>query len=130
MTNDYIIGRHVYGSLYGIPRELAEDEEYLRSLVAKAVEAAGATLLELKSWRVEGEKGGVSVIALVLESHLALHTWPNYDYATFDAYTCGDTADPWKAWDLILRELKPKYYTVHYMDRSQKPIPYNPGTSQ
>jgi len=124
--DDFIIGRHVYGSLYGIPREKAWDEEYLRDLIKRAVEEAGATLLDLRSWRIEGEKGGVSVVAIVLESHLALHTWPDYGYATFDAYTCGDRADPWKAWDLVLRELQPKYYTVHYADRSQKPIPYRP----
>ena len=122
MKGDYIVGRHVYGSLYGIPREKAVDEEYLRDLIKRAVEAAGATLHDLRSWRIEGEKGGVSVIALVLESHIALHTWPHYDYATFDAYTCGDSADPWKAWDLILKELKPKYYTVGYTDRSQLPV--------
>ncbi len=122
--DDFIIGRHVYGSLYGIDKEKAWDEEYLRDLIQRAVEAAGATLLDLRSWRVEGEKGGISVVAIVLESHVALHTWPEYGYATFDAYTCGDRADPWKAWDLVLRELKPKYYTVHYADRSQKPIPY------
>ncbi|MCE4600039.1 MAG: adenosylmethionine decarboxylase [Desulfurococcales archaeon] len=122
MKGDYIVGRHVYGSLYGIPREKAVDEEYLRDLIKRAVEAAGATLHDLKSWRIEGEKGGVSVIALVLESHVALHTWPHYDYATFDAYTCGDSADPWKAWDLIIKELKPKYYTVGYTDRSQLPV--------
>ncbi|MEB3806944.1 MAG: adenosylmethionine decarboxylase [Desulfurococcales archaeon] len=122
MKGDYIVGRHVYGSLYGIPREKAVDEEYLRDLIKRAVEAAGATLHDLRSWRIEGEKGGVSVIALVLESHIALHTWPHYDYATFDAYTCGESADPWKAWDLILKELKPKYYTVGYTDRSQLPV--------
>ncbi len=126
MREEYIIGKHVYGSLYGIDKEKAWDEEFLRELLLKAVEEAGATLLDIRSWRVEGEKGGISAIAIVLESHLALHTWPEYGYATFDAYTCGDKADPWKAWDLILRELKPKYYTVHYTDRSQKPIPYNP----
>ena len=124
MSEDFIIGKHVYGSLYGIDKDKAWDEEYLRNLILRAVEASGATLMDLRSWRVEGEKGGVSVIALVLESHLALHTWPEYGYATFDAYTCGEKADPWKAWDLVLRELKPKYYTVHYTDRSQKPIPY------
>ena len=128
MPEDFIIGKHVYGSLYGIPEDKAWDEEYLRNLIVRAVEASGATLLDIRSWRIEGEKGGVSVVALVLESHIALHTWPEYGYATFDAYTCGDKADPWKAWELVLRELSPKYYTVHYADRSQKPIPYIPGS--
>ncbi len=121
--DDFVIGRHVYGSLYGIDRERAWDEAYLRNLVLEAVEAAGATLLDLRSWRVPGEKGGVSVIAVVLESHLALHTWPGYGYATFDAYTCGDKADPWKAWEVVVRGLRPKYYRVHYADRSQEPLP-------
>ena len=126
MREEYIIGKHVYGSLYGIGKDKAWDEEYLKNIIIEAVEAAGATLLDIRSWRVEGDKGGVSIIAIVLESHLALHTWPEYGYATFDAYTCGDTADPWKAWNHLLEALKPKYYTVHYTDRSQKPIPYNP----
>ncbi|MEB3846517.1 MAG: S-adenosylmethionine decarboxylase, partial [Desulfurococcales archaeon] len=73
MSEDFIIGKHVYGSLYGIDKNKAWDEEYLRNLILRAVEASGATLMDLRSWRVEGEKGGVSVIALVLESHLALH---------------------------------------------------------
>ncbi len=122
MAEDIIIGRHVYGSLYGVPPELAKDEEYLRDLVLKAVEAAGATLLDLRTWVVPGKKGGVSVVAIVLESHIAIHTWLEYGYTTVDVYTCGDRADPWKAWQVILEGLKPKYYTVHYSDRSQLPM--------
>ncbi|MEB3851997.1 MAG: adenosylmethionine decarboxylase [Desulfurococcales archaeon] len=125
---DRVIGRHVYGSLYGIPANLAGDEGYLRDLVLRAVESSGATLLDLRSWKVPGKKGGVSVIAVVLESHIALHTWVEYRYATVDAYTCGDSADPWKAWETILEGLKPEYYTVHYADRSQLPqrAPHSP----
>lgn len=118
---DVIIGRHVYGNLYGVDRERARDEKYLRDLVVRAVEAAGATLLDLRSWIVPGKKGGVSVIAVVLESHIAVHTWPEYGYATVDVYTCGENTDPWKAWDVILEGLRPKKYVVHYGDRSQLP---------
>ena len=118
---DVIIGRHVYGNLYGIDRERARDEKYLRGLVVRAVEAAGATLLDLRSWIVPGKKGGVSVIAVVLESHIAVHTWPEYGYATVDVYTCGENTDPWKAWSVILEGLRPKRYVVHYGDRSQLP---------
>jgi S-adenosylmethionine decarboxylase len=123
-VDDYIVGKHVYGSLYGIPRELALDEAYLKELVLKAVEAANAKLIEVKSWTIPGPKGGVSVIALVDESHIAIHTWVEYSYATVDVYTCGDHTDPWAAWNVILEGLKPKYYTVHYADRSQQPTPY------
>lgn len=122
-TDDRVIGRHVYGNLYNIPADLAGDEQYLRDLVLKAVEASGATLLDLRSWRVPGKKGGVSVIAVVLESHIALHTWVEYRYATLDVYTCGDRADPWRAWKVILDGLRPEFYTVHYSDRSQLPAP-------
>lgn len=118
-----IIGKHVYGSLYGIPRELAWDEGSLRSIMIEAAKASGATVHSAMSWRIPGEKGGVSVIILVLESHLALHTWPYYDYATFDIYTCGGHTDPWKAFRVMVESLKPRYYTVHYADRSQAPLP-------
>ncbi|MCE4598893.1 MAG: adenosylmethionine decarboxylase [Desulfurococcales archaeon] len=120
MKRDIIVGKHVYGSLYGIPREIAENEEYLRRVISEAAGAAGATVHSLHSWKIPGEKGGISVIALVLESHLALHTWPEYDYATFDAYTCGEHTDPWKAWELIVKKLKPRYHYANYVDRSQE----------
>ncbi len=120
-SDDVIVGKHVYGSLYGVPRDKAGDESYLRGLVLKAVEAAGATLLDLRSWVVPGKKGGVSVIAIVLESHIAIHTWLEYGYATVDVYTCGEHTDPWKAWQVILEGLNPKKHVVHYTDRSQLP---------
>ena len=123
---DYIVGKHVYGSLYGVPRELAGDEEYVRRAVLDAVEAARATLIEVRSWTIPGKKGGVSVIALVDESHIAVHTWVEYAYATVDIYTCGEHTDPWAAWRVILEALKPARYTVHYADRSQMPAPYQP----
>ncbi len=121
MAPDIIVGKHVYGSLYGVPEEIASDEEYLKNLVLEAVKASGATLLDLRTWVVPGKKGGVSIIAIVLESHIAIHTWLEYGYTTVDVYTCGEHTDPWKAWEVILHGLRPKYYSVHYADRSQVP---------
>ncbi len=121
--DEYIVGRHVYGSFYGIPRDLAYNEEYLRGVVEEAARAAGATIHSIQSWKIPGEKGGVSVIALVLESHIALHTWPEYDYATSDIYTCGSHTDPWAAFRVMLERLKPRYHVVHFADRSQMPVP-------
>ncbi|ALU12046.1 hypothetical protein EYM_07470 [Ignicoccus islandicus DSM 13165] len=118
---DRIIGRHVYGNLYGIDPNLLWNEEFLRDLVKRAAEVANMKLVEVKSWKFEGYHGGVSVMALVLESHITIHTWPDYEYATVDVYTCGEKGDPWRAFNFIVEELKPEDYTVHYADRSSRP---------
>ncbi len=119
---DRIIGRHVYGNLYGVEPERLWDEEGLKRLVVEAAHVANMTLVEVKSWKFTGFHGGVSVIALVLESHIAIHTWPDYKYATVDVYTCGERGDPWKAFNYIVEKLQPKHYVVHYADRSSLPI--------
>jgi S-adenosylmethionine decarboxylase len=115
---DRVVGRHVYANLYDVDRETLANEELLRNSVIKAAELANMTLVEIKSWTFGGKKGGVSVIAIVEESHIALHTWVEYNYATVDIYTCGDKGDPWKAFDYLLNVLKPRKYKVGYADRS------------
>jgi len=116
--SDRVVGKHVYGNLYDVDLTVAGDEEKLRNTVIEAARIANMTLYEVRSWTFGGKKGGVSVIALVLESHIAIHTWVEYRYATVDVYTCGEQSDPWKAFDYIVKTLKPKYYTVNYADRS------------
>ncbi len=118
-TEDVIVGKHVYGNLYGIERKILEDEEFLKRTVLEAVARSNMTLIEIKSWRIGGKKGGVSVIALVNESHIALHTWVEYSYATLDVYTCGEHSDPWKGFNYIIERLRPKFHTAHYIDRTQ-----------
>jgi S-adenosylmethionine decarboxylase len=116
-----ITGRHVYGEIYGVSEELLSDEKFLRGVVIRAAELANMHLVEVNSWRFKGgEKEGVSVIALVLESHIAIHTWPRYGYATIDVYTCGEQSDPVSAFRYIISQLKPKRYTINYSDRSYK----------
>jgi S-adenosylmethionine decarboxylase len=119
INDDMVVGKHLYANLYDVDRKLLEYEDLLRGLVLDAVKAAHSTLIEIKSWKVGGKKGGVSVIALVDESHIALHTWVEYSYATLDIYTCGAHTDPWAAFNLVIQVLKPRKYKVGYADRSQ-----------
>lgn len=91
---DCIVGKHVYGNLYGCDKRLISNERYLRRIVREAIKVAGMHLFELRSWKFESKKGGVSVIALITESHVAIHTWPEYEYATVDVYTCGEKSEP------------------------------------
>lgn len=118
VLGDVIVGKHVFGNLYGIDKDVANDERELKDIVLKAVELSNTKLLDIRVWKLGGKKGGVSVIALVEESHIAIHTWIEYEYATVDVYTCGQNSNPWKAFNYIVSRLKPKYYTVNYADRS------------
>jgi len=113
-----IIGKHVYGNLYGCDRKILSDVNSLRKLIREAAELAKMTLIEVKSWKFGGEKGGVSVIALVVESHIAIHTWPNYRYATVDVFTCGEKSNPDAAFEHIRKSLTPIKMVKHYADRS------------
>lgn len=116
-----VVGKHVYGNLYDIDLTVAGDEEKLKKVVLEAAELGRMKVWDLKAWRFGGEKGGVSVIALVVESHIAVHTWVEYRYATVDVYTCGEQSDPFKAFEHIVKALRPTFYTYNYADRSSRP---------
>lgn len=119
-SEDFVIGKHYYANLYDIDVNAAANEEELRNVVVRAAKESKMKLVEVKSWSFGGRKGGVSVIALVEESHIAVHTWVEYRYATVDVYTCGEQSDPLRGIELIIAYLKPRKYRLAYADRSQK----------
>ncbi|MCX8196355.1 MAG: adenosylmethionine decarboxylase [Acidilobaceae archaeon] len=100
-----VYGYHVYGDLYECDEEVLKDEERLRKIVEEAAKRGNMTLLDVKSWKI-GE--GVSVVGIVLESHISIHTWPEYRFATVDAYTCGAHTKPGVAFDYIVSMLGAK----------------------
>lgn len=71
---------------------LLDDEEFVRNALVQAAEAAGATLLQLVSHKFEPQ--GVTAIALLAESHISLHSYPEYGYAAVDSFTCGEHTNP------------------------------------
>lgn len=81
-------GTHLIIDVWGARRldDLAHIEQALRD----CVEAAGATLLHLHLHHFT-PGGGVSGVAVLAESHISVHTWPERDYAAFDVFMCGDT---------------------------------------
>ncbi len=117
-VEERIIGMHLFGNLYDIDPKIATDKELIRQAVLKAVNVAKMTLVEHKAWNFGGKKGGVSVIALVTESHIAIHTWNEYKYATVDIYTCGKASNPEAGFDYLVSILKPKKVKRFYADRS------------
>ncbi|MEB3844532.1 MAG: adenosylmethionine decarboxylase [Desulfurococcales archaeon] len=111
-----VYGKHVYGNLIGCRnKEALRNPEILEAVVREAAEEANMTVLDVKSWKI-GE--GFSLVAIILESHITVHTWPEYDFATVDVYSCGAHTDPEKAFEIIVNYLDPERVESNLADRS------------
>jgi S-adenosylmethionine decarboxylase len=111
-----VIGRHVYGNLYDCDREILRDETRLIQIVRNAARIANATLVSVNTYKF-GANGGLTVFAIVADSHISIHTWPEHGFATVDVYTCGNT-DPEAAFNYIAKELNAQRVEVFRGDRS------------
>ena len=81
-----VAGRHLIIECFGAPAQL--DAAALESLMHRAAAAGGATLLSCHMHRF-GPGRGVTGVALLAESHITVHTWPERGYAAFDVFMCG-----------------------------------------
>ena len=99
----FVYGKHIVGNLYGCDKDVLMDVGKLNRIVIEAAKVGKMTLLDVKAWKIGL---GVSIIGIVLESHISIHTWPEYSFATVDVYTCGSSTDPDAAFGYIVRELR------------------------
>ncbi|MCD6084741.1 MAG: adenosylmethionine decarboxylase [Desulfurococcales archaeon] len=114
-TEYRVYGRHVYGSLYGCDPELLSSPDYLKKVIIGAAKVGRMTLLDVKYWHIYP---GVSLVAIILESHITIHTWPEHEFATVDVYSCGKGTDPEVAFKYIAKALKACRYEYEISDRS------------
>ncbi len=75
-----------------------DDEARIQRAFRDCVEHCGATLLHIHTHKFSPQ--GVSGVAVLAESHISVHTWPEIGYGAFDVFMCGD-ADPWRAVDVL-----------------------------
>lgn len=97
------LGRHVIAEFWNC--ENAESEHGLAEAIQEAVRSARATLLDLNVRRFYPQ--GYSAIALLAESHLSLHAWPELGYVALDVFTCG-AADPQKIVQCLEKHFRPR----------------------
>ena len=79
-------GTHLLVDLFGARR--LDDLEHVDTTLKRCVEAAGATLLHVHLHHFT-PNGGVSGVAVLAESHISIHSWPEADYAALDIFMCG-----------------------------------------
>lgn len=78
----------------------------IKKALVQAVDVSGATLLKIELHKFSPQ--GVLGIALIAESHISIHTWPEYQYAAIDIFTCGNKVDPYRAVASLKSSFKPK----------------------
>ncbi|HEC40008.1 hypothetical protein LCGC14_0509300 [marine sediment metagenome] len=99
-------GTLLISEFWGCDFDILNNETILKKAAESAVSSAKCTLL--KSFSHKFKPQGVSVLCFLEESHLALHTYPEYGYCSIIIYTCGHEANPKEALKIIKNIIKPK----------------------
>ena len=112
-------GRHLILDLYACDPEILNDYEGLEQIMLAGLSLSKATVLRVIGEHFEPQ--GVTLLALLAESHCSIHTWPEIGYAAVDLYTCGDTTNTHKAAQFIGDSLKAKTVEEKELVRSTTP---------
>ncbi|MEW9701928.1 adenosylmethionine decarboxylase [Paenibacillus sp. SI8] len=99
-------GRHIALDVWGVDHAILDDIDFLRLILVKAAKESGAQVLSVSYKKFE--PSGCTILVLLSESHLSIHTYPDEDFAAIDCYTCGKDVDPSLAIDYLLDILKPE----------------------
>ena len=112
--------KHFLLELYRCDYEKLNDESFLRCTLNRAAKLAKATVLNLISNKFEPQ--GVTAIALLAESHISIHTWPESNYSAVDIFTCGQNMMPEQASQYLIKSLMAEEHSLRVIER-------NPPTS-
>ncbi len=113
------IGRHIILEMWGCQNQ--DPVETAESAQRDMAQALDVNLLDLKIYPFSPV--GVTGMAIVSESHLVIHTWPEYGYAAVDVFTCGAPRDPQDAVDVLRHHYQPERIGVMEINRGQVDLP-------
>ena len=108
--------KHLLLELYRCDCEKLNDESFLRCILNRAAKLANATVLNLISNKFEPQ--GVTAIALLAESHISIHTWPESNYSAVDIFTCGQNMMPELASQYLIESLIAEEHSLRVIERN------------
>ena len=109
------LGRHLLVELHECDKEVLNDLSFIRDSVITAAIDCGAMILGDSFHRFSPQ--GVSGVVVIAESHLSIHTWPEYGYAAVDIFTCGTTVEPQKAAQVLIEKLGSRNHSLQEIQR-------------
>jgi len=108
------LGKQILVEYYDCDDSKINDVSYVETTLLKATRESKATIISHNFHKFSPY--GVSGVVVIAESHIAIHTWPEYNYAAVDIFTCGDTIDPW----IIQEQLKKKFHSQNVSSMEMK----------
>ena len=112
------VGVHIIADLYGVDAGLISSADTISPIMESAIKEGNLT--EISSQYYRFRPMGASGIALLAESHLSFHTWPEHGLVTLDIYTCGDRSNADRAFNYILNVLQPTSIDYRKVERGSK----------
>ena len=120
------LGRHVIIELWGCG-DAINDADLVKAAMVEAVRAANVTLLNIFVYAFSPQ--GVTGVAVLSESHLSVHTWPEHGYVAADVFTCGETTRPHAAAEVLAQQFGAKSMVVQELERGVEPPTQSPSES-
>ena len=108
-------GAHMIVDLYGANR--LDDATLIENTLRRCAEVAGATLLHMHLHRFE-PNGGITGVAVLAESHISIHSWPERNYAALDIFMCGK-ARPERCIEVLLDAFSPRRAEIQELLRGR-----------
>jgi S-adenosylmethionine decarboxylase len=105
-------GIHLILEFWGA--ENLDSIKIVKQALIKGVEACGATLLKLELHKFSPQ--GISGVAVIAESHISIHTWPEHQYAAIDVFMCGEK-DPYQVIGVFKKAFEPKHLEIVELKR-------------
>ena len=115
-----ILGRQTMLELYGCKTDLLNDVSFIEKVMVEAANRANATMVQ--QYFHQFSPHGVSGTIVIEESHINIHTWPEYDFAAIDIFTCNLEMDVQAACDYLKEILEAKKEVVSSHDRGNLEI--------
>lgn len=108
MTSPFAPGTHLLIDFWGAIH--LDETAYIERALNQAALACGATVLAIHLHSF-GENAGVTGVAMLAESHISIHTWPEIDYVALDVFMCGNS-NPHLALPVLREFFQPKEMAV------------------
>ena len=118
------LGRHLLVELFDCDPDVINNLEAVKGALIEAAKRAQATIVDVVFH--EFNPFGISGVVVIAESHLSIHTWPEYRYAAVDIFSCGDVLQPEVAASYLVEQFAAERTSIVEMQRGMflnSPVP-------